>query len=259
MKQGEIDYIKNLGLTYTLHALNKPYSDDKCGLYLMDIGSIIQLLPPIPAKILDMGCGTGWTSVFYAKRGYNVTGQDISQDMIDLAKINKVKSNLDNLEFMVSDYELMNIKNEFDCVVFYDSLHHAENENRALEVAYNALKSNGILITLEPGEGHSKSQPSLEAVQKYGVEEKDMPPYHIIDLCKGIGFKKFIIFSRYSSDEMRILFNSENKNQTNPVCQLINSFRRSLGEFKRNVLNSNRPPIILRASNIVVSYKGCVS
>ena len=41
-------------------------------------------LPDPPARILDMGCGGGWTSIFFAKRGYEVVGQDISQDMIDV-------------------------------------------------------------------------------------------------------------------------------------------------------------------------------
>lgn len=51
MKQGEIEYIKNIGCENALHALNKPYSDEKCGLYLIDIGSIIHLLPLPPAKL----------------------------------------------------------------------------------------------------------------------------------------------------------------------------------------------------------------
>ena len=50
-KENEIAYLKNIGEDGQKHAINKPYSDFKCGSYLMDIGSIISLLPPPPQKV----------------------------------------------------------------------------------------------------------------------------------------------------------------------------------------------------------------
>ncbi len=41
---------------------------------------------PKGAKILDMGCGVGRHSIELAKRGYRVTGIDISQKMLEKAK-----------------------------------------------------------------------------------------------------------------------------------------------------------------------------
>lgn len=38
------------------------------------------------AAILDLGCGTGLHAIELAKRGYKVTGIDLSPDMIDVAK-----------------------------------------------------------------------------------------------------------------------------------------------------------------------------
>lgn len=195
-KEGEINYIKKLSPGAVQHALNKPFSDPSCGQYLTDIGNIMLLMPKAPAKILDLGVGTGWTSVFYALRGYHVTAQDIAPDMIDLANKNKEKHNLINIDFIVGDYEELSFKNEFDAAVFYDSLHHTIDEKSALKSVYQALKPGGILITVEPGEGHSTSQNAIKAMKEFGVTEKDMQPEIIISIAKELGFSDYQIYQR---------------------------------------------------------------
>ncbi|MFX1282112.1 MAG: class I SAM-dependent methyltransferase [Promethearchaeota archaeon] len=157
----------------------------------MIIGAIITLLPPLPAKLVDLGCGTGWISIFFAKRGYQVTGTDISEDMIYYTNQNRNKEKKDNLTFTASDFENMDFKNEYDCAVFYDALHHAEDEKAALRMTYKALKPSGFRIISEPGKGHSKRAKSIRTTEKYNVTEKDMPLSKIIKTGKEAGFKKF--------------------------------------------------------------------
>ncbi len=101
-KQGEINYLQNLIPAGIIHACNKPFSDKNCGILLAEIGSIISLIPTSTNKILDIGCGTGWTSVFLAKTKYEVVGMDISPEMIRYANIKKDSENLKNLKFLVS-------------------------------------------------------------------------------------------------------------------------------------------------------------
>ena len=191
MKQGEIDYMQNLGEEGAIAAYDKPFSHLTCSKNLVDLGIIMALLPPPPARLLDLGCGTGWTSAFFARRGYRVTGQDIAPEMIQYAERNRARYEAKNLEFLVSDYESMAFEVPFDCAVFYDSLHHAVDERAALEGVFRALRPGGMLITHEPGVGHSKSPDSIRAMQLYGVTEKDMPPFRIRDLSMNIGFSKF--------------------------------------------------------------------
>jgi SAM-dependent methyltransferase len=198
-KQGEIDYLKNFGEAGVAHAVDKPFSDDEFSKHLIDLGVVASLLPPLPARVLDLGCGSGWTSCFLAKRGYQVVGQDIAPDMIELARRNQRRYQIgDNLSFLVADYEETEFADEFDGAIFFDALHHAVDEEAALRTAYRALRPGGVCITSEPGEGHSCNPHTLEAVERFHVTEKDMPIHRIIQVGKKVGFKEFHSFPHLS-------------------------------------------------------------
>ena len=193
-KQGEVEYFRKLSDGAVRHALDKPFSDAECGRYLMEIGALFTLLPPPPARLLDLGCGTGWTSCFFARRGYEVTGQDIAPDAVRYANQNKARQGLGNVEFIVSDYEGLRYENAFDCAVFFDSLHHAVDEEAAVAAVYRALKPGAVCVASEPGRGHACSIQSVEAVRRFAVTEKDMPPGAIIRLGKKAGFRSFRVY-----------------------------------------------------------------
>ncbi|WP_443970019.1 class I SAM-dependent methyltransferase [Sphingobium sp. CR28] len=194
-KEGERDYLAAIGEAGRHHAFNKPFSNHDCGLTLASIGAVMNLMPPLPARVLDLGCGSGWTSAFFARHGYDVVGQDIASDMIALAEEVKRHNHLgDNLNFVLSDYEGLDMPDSFDCAVFFDCLHHAEDEAAALRSVFTSLKPGGILITHEPGEGHSTTQASIEAMERYGVSERDMPPWLIIAHAEKAGFIEPRIF-----------------------------------------------------------------
>lgn len=187
-KAHEINYLKAVGESGKEFAFNKPFSADNCGDLLIKLGFIQRFLPPSPARILDFGCGTGWTSWMLAKMGYSVTGQDISPDMIQCANQNKFRYGVDDLSFRVGDYETLDFDNEFDGALFFDCLHHAIDERAALESAYRALKPGGICVAHEPGVGHAEEEHTQNEVAKYQVTEKDMPPEKIRALAADIGF-----------------------------------------------------------------------
>ncbi len=205
------------------HAFNKPFSDTACGEHLTRIGQIIMMLPLPPAKLLDLGCGTGWTSIFFAKSGYAVTGQDISEDMITYAEKNKKRGNIKNIDFLISDYESIRFNEIYDCAVFYDSLHHAEDEKAALSAVYNALKPGGLCIATEPGKDHDKSPDAIQAITKYNVTEKAMPPKKIITLGRGIGYSSFLTFPQ-TSHINKLIYNTGHNITSNGIKNIIFKF-----------------------------------
>jgi SAM-dependent methyltransferase len=259
-KLGEINYLKSAGADGIEHVRNKPFSDDACGRYLGDLGLVMGLLPPPPARILDLGVGSGWTTIYLSRRGYEVTGRDICPDMIALAELNRDLLAIDSASFEVGDYETMPYRNEFDSVLFYDSLHHAEDERAALKTAYDALRPGGICLTVEPGEGHAAA--STEAVKTFGVTEKDMPPHRIIAIGQSVGFREFQVYSRSRGPVLLTIAGSEGLPQLSPklsrlqcaVGFALKSLRTLLmgtREGDSEFLSGSLESLALRAGNIV--------
>lgn len=59
---------------------------------------LVDVLPTAPARIADLGCGTGTLSALLAGEGYAVTGLDFSPAMVDRAR-----AKAPELEFVVGD------------------------------------------------------------------------------------------------------------------------------------------------------------
>jgi SAM-dependent methyltransferase len=210
-KQAEIDYVARIATVLNTeqdrverYLLRKPYSDANRQLYIIDIGQILRLLPPVPARVLDLGVGPGWTSEFLAESGYSVVGLDIAPDMIELAR-KKVRPGLD-LRFEVHDYEHSIPDDGFDTVVIYDALHHALDEGRVIANALKCLKPGGRLITMEPGRGHSQSQEAQDAIRDYGTTEKDMEFEHQARLMRQAGFatvRQYLRLSQLPTEDLQ--------------------------------------------------------
>lgn len=66
--------------------------------------------------ILDVGCGTGSHALILSKRGYSVTGIDVSNTMIGKAKRKAEKENVE-AEFFVQDMRNMKLDRKFDCAI----------------------------------------------------------------------------------------------------------------------------------------------
>jgi len=61
-----------------------------------------EVLPPAPAKVADVGSGTGSISVLLAQHGYTVTGVDLSPRMVERATAKAALSNV-TISFSVGD------------------------------------------------------------------------------------------------------------------------------------------------------------
>lgn len=192
-KQGEREYFARIGEEGRRHALRKPFSDDHGVEYVANAAALMALIPPPPLRIVELGCGTGWLGQWFASRGYEVIGVDISPDAIALAEQLKAERKLDTATYLVADYEELRLPAPADVVLFHDALHHAESEAAALRCAFEALRPGGMVICVEPGEGHSTAASSVRAVREFGVHEKDMPPRNILRHARAVGFRRHVV------------------------------------------------------------------
>ncbi|NBB77236.1 MAG: methyltransferase domain-containing protein [Bacteroidetes bacterium] len=67
-------------------------------------------------NILDLGCGRGRHSITFAKRGYKVTGIDLSEEAIQKARETAQNQGLENVRFVIGDMRQA-LTETFDAVV----------------------------------------------------------------------------------------------------------------------------------------------
>ncbi|MFH1476517.1 MAG: class I SAM-dependent methyltransferase [Verrucomicrobiota bacterium] len=93
--------------------------------------------------LLDVGCGTGHWSVFFAELGFEVIGTDISPTMITAAQAR----NAAHCRFAVADVmKLPFLNNDFDVVGAMAMLEFVSDARRACAEMMRCLKSGGWLI-----------------------------------------------------------------------------------------------------------------
>jgi len=99
------------------------------------------------ARVLEIGCGTGYFTKELAKSGAGITAIDISPDLLDIAR-KEVPT--DNVTFQVANaYSLDFSDDNFDYIVGSSVLHHLEVD-KALFEFYRVLKHGGRIAFTEP-------------------------------------------------------------------------------------------------------------
>lgn len=102
-----------------------------------------------PQRILDLACGEGAFAVAMAKKGFKVTGVDLSPQMLQFASSRAQQENV-NAEFLLQDICSLPFEERFDLVTcWYDSLNYLlelENLEKTFAGVSHALKRGGLFI-----------------------------------------------------------------------------------------------------------------
>ncbi|NPE06685.1 MAG: class I SAM-dependent methyltransferase [Asgard group archaeon] len=102
-------------------------------------------LLPSSGEVLDAGCGVGKpVSEFLAKKGFKVTGVDISKKMIELAKQNIPEGSFYQKNILTLDFP----DNSFDGIICVYTLWHIPRVDHSfiLRNFHRMIKDNGILV-----------------------------------------------------------------------------------------------------------------
>ncbi|MFH0816910.1 MAG: class I SAM-dependent methyltransferase [Methanobacteriota archaeon] len=100
--------------------------------------------------ILDCACGTGWHAIKLSKLGYDVTGSDVSEDMINKARQNSASSQT-KIDICHADFKKLTdaFDKKFDCVICWgNSLNHESEDgiNMVLASMFSILNDDGCLL-----------------------------------------------------------------------------------------------------------------
>jgi SAM-dependent methyltransferase len=108
-------------------------------------GLLLDLLPPAPARVADLGCGTGTLSALLSDEGYDVTGVDFSPEMIARAR-RKAPS----VEFVEADASAPPLEPaSYDVVLSRHVLWAMPDPAAALARWVGLLRDDGRLVLVE--------------------------------------------------------------------------------------------------------------
>ena len=111
------------------------------------IERVFEIYEKKPKLVLDLACGTGSLTVELDKRGYDMTGIDLSPEMLAVASAKKTKGDILWLNQSMQGFELYGTVDAIICC--YDSLNYIpgeENIKKCFDLAHNYLNPGGLFI-----------------------------------------------------------------------------------------------------------------
>ncbi len=128
------------------------------------------------AKLLEIGCGCGEASVYFAKCGADVYATDLSEGMVELAK-HVAEYHGTTIHTVVCPAERLPFDdNSFDFVYAANILHHVDIKT-ALKEIKRVLKPDGVLLAWDP----IKYNPAINIYRRLasGVRTEDEHPVDV--------------------------------------------------------------------------------
>ena len=117
-------------------------------------------------EILDFGGGTGLLALPLAKQAKSVTLVDISEKMLEQARLKAEQQDIKNIQFLEQDLLKNPLEQEFDLIVVSRVLHHMPDLDEALSLFHKHLKEDGQLLiadfTKTEANHHGFELPELE-------------------------------------------------------------------------------------------------
>jgi len=123
-------------------------------------------------KILEIGCGTGSSSMALAEQGAKVIGIDLDEGALKVAEDRQKAYNLDVEFYFLNAVEAHEkFKDEkFDMIIFFATLEHMIHEERldAMASTWNMLNEGGMWVVLETPnrlwyfDGHTSGLPFFQ-------------------------------------------------------------------------------------------------
>lgn len=95
---------------------------------------------------VDLACGSGKFTMGLAKRGYEIYGIDLSQQMLNVALEESMKQGL-RLNFIRQDITNLQLMKKVDFItVMCDGMNYIPNCGKVFQNIYNGLNDGGVLI-----------------------------------------------------------------------------------------------------------------
>ena len=94
-------------------------------------------------EILDFGGGTGLLALPLAQQAKSVTLVDISERMLEQARLKADQQEIKNIQFLEQDILVNPLEQQFDLIVVSRVLHHMPDIDATLAMFHHHLRENG--------------------------------------------------------------------------------------------------------------------
>jgi len=156
-------------------------------------------------KLLDVSCGRGTQSIFYAQEyGVEVTGLDLSEEMIQTAIENAKNATIDNLVSckLGDSQDLPFDDNSFDVVVNECAVGIPDDSQKVLDEMVRVAKPGGVIVIHESTWRKKLSDAEKEEIsERYGTTPLEYDEW--ISMLQKAGVREILTeFDEWSKPEM---------------------------------------------------------
>jgi SAM-dependent methyltransferase len=131
--------------------MNRPWFEHRLAGVLAALREIDEVLSRPGARIADIGCGAGWSSVAIA-RAYPdalVEGRDVDEPSVRLARDNAAAAGIgDRLSFHATDAGEL-ASGAYDAIFAFECIHDMAQPVAALEQMRRAVKPDGVVVIMD--------------------------------------------------------------------------------------------------------------
>jgi SAM-dependent methyltransferase len=172
----------------------KPFGPHWSSSYWTKWAAVTEILQHLeiwpPTTFLDVGCGTGWTTLFLAEAGYSAMGLDVAPAHIRGGQLRAQRWHVP-AEFIVGDMESFELGRQFGASLVFDALHHSKNADLVIANIARHLDPGGWVIFGEPSWLHKLSGEARETVKTHGWVEEGVPVSSLKRNCRRAGLTNF--------------------------------------------------------------------
>jgi|TARA_B110000003_G_scaffold85519_1_gene87540 2-polyprenyl-6-hydroxyphenyl methylase / 3-demethylubiquinone-9 3-methyltransferase len=140
------DWWNPLGKFKPLHEINpiriELIKDKLISQFGLDVNSTTPLKK---LKILDIGCGGGLLCEPLSRLGATMTGIDVSNKNIEIAKLHSKEMNLD-IKYYCCAPENLNIKKKFDVILNMEVIEHVADTDLFIEQCSKLIEKKGVMF-----------------------------------------------------------------------------------------------------------------
>jgi 2-polyprenyl-3-methyl-5-hydroxy-6-metoxy-1,4-benzoquinol methylase len=132
--------------------------------------ALFEILEP-GSEVLDIGSGSGWTTVFLAESGFDATGIDIAPAHIQDSRERAARYS-NPAQFSVADMDSFDLGRQFDGILVFDALHHSTRPRAVVECIAGHLRPSGWVLFGEPSWLHGFSPSARRTHAELGWVER---------------------------------------------------------------------------------------